>query len=212
MNYPSEDEEQYQTYDGRTGIQVTTGVYNQNNESNDEEEFDESEEESMDKTIDNKSSPPSFFYGNSIKTEDDNDDDDDISRDTNSKKRKSTNNSVSSKSTVSKKSKKQVTKATSNKKKKKGPIVATAGTPAVKVLVLPFRAIKRVMKIDTDVGTVQNEAAILVTYASELFLKKFAQESHAFARKKGRNTIRYEDVAEARVGNDPYAFLQPMLP
>jgi hypothetical protein len=34
-------------------------------------------------------------------------------------------------------------------------------TPAVQGLSIPFRAIKRTMKMDSDIGTVQNEAAII---------------------------------------------------
>merc|ERR1711933_425249 len=104
----------------------------------------------------------------------------------------------------------------SPKKKKKKEVYSTKNkvqeVAAVKNLVLPFRAIKRIMKLDSDVSTVQNEASVLLTYASELFVKKIALESHKFAKKRGRNTIRYEDVAEARVDHDAYAFLNTMLP
>lgn len=84
--------------------------------------------------------------------------------------------------------------------------------PAVKGLTIPFRAVKRTMKIDADVATVQNEAAIVATYAVELFVKKLAKESHRYAKKRGHNTIKYEDVAEARVKNESLAFLDTLLP
>mmetsp|Transcript_16679 Transcript_16679/g.20804 ORF Transcript_16679/g.20804 Transcript_16679/m.20804 type:complete len:163 (-) Transcript_16679:150-638(-) len=83
---------------------------------------------------------------------------------------------------------------------------------AVKNLTLPFRAVKRIMKIDEDVATVQNEAAILVTHAAELFLKKMAKDSHQNAKSRARNTIRYEDVAEARVNCDAMGFLDTLIP
>mmetsp|Transcript_8198 Transcript_8198/g.17459 ORF Transcript_8198/g.17459 Transcript_8198/m.17459 type:complete len:260 (-) Transcript_8198:160-939(-) len=85
-------------------------------------------------------------------------------------------------------------------------------TPAVPCLTIPFRQVKRTMKLDPDIGTVQNEAAMVATLATELFLKKFAAESYDIAKKKGRVTIRYEDVAEARVSNPALSFLDLLLP
>ena len=85
-------------------------------------------------------------------------------------------------------------------------------TPMARGLTIPFRSVKRTMKMDPDIGTIQNEAAILVTYATELFLKKIAQESWKFAKKKGRNMIKYEDIAEARVRNSCLSFLDLLFP
>jgi histone H3/H4 len=68
------------------------------------------------------------------------------------------------------------------------------------------------MKLDPDIPIVQNEAAIMTTLASELFLKALAKESHANAKARGRNTIRYEDVAEARTKKPSLAFLETLLP
>jgi histone H3/H4 len=85
-------------------------------------------------------------------------------------------------------------------------------TPAVQGLSIPFRAIKRTMKMDSDIGTVQNEAAIMTTMAAELFVKKLASQSHQIAKDKGRNTIRYEDVAEARTKDPALNFLEPLIP
>ena len=85
-------------------------------------------------------------------------------------------------------------------------------TPAVQGLAIPFRAIKRTMKMDSDIGTVQNEAAIMTTMAAELFVKKLATQSHQIAKNKGRNTIRYEDVAEARTKDSALSFLEILLP
>ena len=75
-------------------------------------------------------------------------------------------------------------KATPKGKKKK------SRSPAVKGLTIPFRNVKRTMKLDPDIATVQQEAAILTTLASELFLKSLAQESFQNAQSRGRTTIR----------------------
>ena len=113
-------------------------------------------------------------------------------------------------------------------------------TPSIAGLTIPFRTVKKAMKLDPDIPIVQNEAAILTTLAAELyvykvlgicshffeslyrlmlfhlfidrFLKTLARQSHANAKHRGRNTIRYEDVAEARTQEPSYAFLEPLLP
>jgi histone H3/H4 len=85
-------------------------------------------------------------------------------------------------------------------------------SPSVAGLTIPFRTVKKAMKLDPDIPIVQNEAAIMATVAAELFLKKLAKESHRNAKNRGRNTIRYEDVAEARTKSSSLAFLETLLP
>jgi histone H3/H4 len=85
-------------------------------------------------------------------------------------------------------------------------------TPSVTGLTIPFRTVKKAMKLDPDIPIVQNEAAIMTTIAVELFLKRLAKESFKNAKIRGRNTVRYEDVAEARTRNPALAFLEPLLP
>jgi histone H3/H4 len=85
-------------------------------------------------------------------------------------------------------------------------------TPSVAGLTIPFRTVKKAMKLDPDIPIVQNEAAIMTTFAVELFLKRLAKESFRNAKNRGRNTVRYEDVAEARTSNKALAFLEPLLP
>jgi len=84
--------------------------------------------------------------------------------------------------------------------------------PAAKGLTIPFRTIKRIMKIDTDIGIVQNDAAIVATAALELFVKDFATKSLEIAKRKGRNTIKYDDVAEVRANDRSLGFLDLLLP
>jgi histone H3/H4 len=80
-------------------------------------------------------------------------------------------------------------------KKRKGMPAGLGGSrkgraPAVSGLTIPFRTVKKAMKLDPDIPIVQNEAAIMTTLASELFLKALATASHANAKARGRNTIR----------------------
>lgn len=105
-------------------------------------------------------------------------------------------------------------KAKGGKRKRGGPPPGSrkGRTPAVRGLTIPFRAIKRTMKMDPDIGTVQNEAAIMTTLAAELFIKSLATQSIQNAKNKGRNTIRYEDVAEARTKDPALGFLDKLIP
>jgi len=107
---------------------------------------------------------------------------------------------------------KKTTKGTKRKRGGPPPGSRKGRTPAVQGLTIPFRAIKRTMKLDPDIGTVQNEAAIVTTMAAELFIKALATQSHQRAKSKGRNTIRYEDVAEARAHDPALSFLATLIP
>ncbi|KAG7360553.1 histone-like transcription factor CBF/NF-Y [Nitzschia inconspicua] len=84
--------------------------------------------------------------------------------------------------------------------------------PAVAGLTIPFRTVKKAMKLDPDNTIVQNEAAIMTTMAAELFLKKLALQSQKTCKTKERNTIRYEDIAEARSMDPSMAFLKLIFP
>jgi len=71
---------------------------------------------------------------------------------------------------------------------------------------------KQAMKLDPDTPIVQNEAAIMITMASELFLRNLAKSSYSIAKSRGRTTIKYDDVAEARTKEDALSFLATLLP
>lgn len=85
-------------------------------------------------------------------------------------------------------------------------------TPSVKGLTIPFRTVKKAMKLDPDTPIVQNEGAIMATFAVELFLQKLAKNSFENAKNRGRNTVRYEDIAEARTNSTNLNFLEKLLP
>ena len=63
-----------------------------------------------------------------------------------------------------------------------------------------------------DIGTVQNEAAMVATYAVEMFVEKMVYESHDNAKKRGRNTVKYEDLAEVRASHSNMSFLNTLIP
>lgn len=84
--------------------------------------------------------------------------------------------------------------------------------PSSSGLTIPFRTIKRLMKTDPAVGIVQNDAAIVVAAAAEHFVKQFAVKSLEVARAKGRNIVKYEDVATARANDRSLSFLDLLMP
>lgn len=85
--------------------------------------------------------------------------------------------------------------------------------PTLRQLTIPFRNTKRTMKLNVDPSMiVQQEAAMVTTYAMELFLTRFADESLQNAKKKNRHTIRYEDVSEARTMDRNKNFLDYLIP
>ena len=81
-------------------------------------------------------------------------------------------------------------KNTASSSRKSGKRKRTEAIPSFKDLGIPFRAIKRIMKIDPDIMVVQNEAAMITTFALELFVKKIVNESYNNAKKRGRNTVK----------------------
>jgi histone H3/H4 len=52
----------------------------------------------------------------------------------------------------------------------------------------------------------------MLTFASELFLKKLAKQSYKNANNKARHIVRYEDIAEARTNDPALSFLEMLLP
>ena len=102
-------------------------------------------------------------------------------------------------------SKKKKTSTNTDSAKKERP-------KACQGLTIPFRTIKRIMKIDSGVGIVQNDAAIVVTAALEHFVKELATKALKLSEKKGRGTIKYEDVAVVRAADRSLSFLDLLIP
>ena len=79
-------------------------------------------------------------------------------------------------------------------------------------LAIPKNAVKRIMKLDPEVGAVSAEAVIAVAKATEIFLEKFATDSYNIAVDKNRKTVRYEDIADARAADSTLEFLDQLIP
>lgn len=120
---------------------------------------------------------------------------------------------VSSKASSTKSTEKPTPSSGGKRKAPTGePSSAKKRQPAAKGLFVPFRTVKKIMQQDPDINIIQNDAAIMVTAATGLFLKEFTEKSLESCKKKGRNTIKYDDVAEVRANNKNYSFLDMLLP
>jgi len=152
--------------------------------------------------------------------QDDDDDDDDASEGVASRKRKASDTEDSLASlTAPAVGGGGGKRAKGSKKKSAGTVHVESGAhkgervPSLRQLGIPFRNTRRTMKLNVNpVTIVQNEAAIVATYAMELFLLKFSKNSLMNAKKKGRHTIRYEDLAEARMMDPTLNFLDYLIP
>lgn len=137
--------------------------------------------------------------------------DDDAEED--EKEGKKEDNTGASSKASSAKSAEKPTPSSGGKRKATGePSSAKKRQPAAKGLFVPFRTVKKIMQQDPDINIIQNDAAIMVTAATGLFLKEFTEKSLESCKKKGRNTIKYDDVAEVRANNKNYSFLDMLLP
>ncbi|XP_023547243.1 putative transcription factor C16C4.22 [Cucurbita pepo subsp. pepo] len=58
----------------------------------------------------------------------------------------------------------------------------------------PMGRIKKIMKLDKDIGKVNSEALFLVSCATELFLELLAEKSSEVAAEKKRKTVKLEHI------------------
>lgn len=77
----------------------------------------------------------------------------------------------------------------------------------------PTGRVKKIMKIDKDIGKVNSEALFLVSCATELFLKLLAEKSAEVAAEKKRKTVKLEHIRMAVKRHRPINdFLLDSLP
>eukprot|EP00624_Nannochloropsis_granulata_P006464 evm.model.NODE_48418_length_9585_cov_11.622327.1 len=77
---------------------------------------------------------------------------------------------------------------------------------------IPKASIKRIMKLDPDTKQLSQDAIMLMAKATELFVDKLAKASHAMAVSNKRKTIKYEDIADARLSVKSLEFLDGVVP
>ncbi|KAI8926449.1 hypothetical protein BC831DRAFT_456230 [Entophlyctis helioformis] len=68
------------------------------------------------------------------------------------------------------------------------------------------------MKLDKDIQATTADAVYAVTAAAELFLEVLARESFDYARRDGRRSLLYRDVAWAVNDVQEFEFLTEIVP
>lgn len=80
---------------------------------------------------------------------------------------------------------------------------------AEKSLFLPKASVRRIMKLNEEVGNISNDAALATCMATEVFLSRLIESSQKYSQSHKRKTIKVDDIIEA-IDKNPkeYAFLQ----
>jgi len=81
-----------------------------------------------------------------------------------------------------------------------------------KLLQLPVARVKKLMKMDKDLLACSNESVVLITKATELFIKMVSERALEETHKAKRKTVQYDDLANAVKKNDEFEFLQDVVP
>ncbi|KAI1396230.1 hypothetical protein F4819DRAFT_504651 [Hypoxylon fuscum] len=79
---------------------------------------------------------------------------------------------------------------------------------------LPLSRVKRIVAQDQDIGICSNNAAFVITLATEMFIQELSKQAFAVARadKKPRRNIQYKDLAGAVSHLDHLEFLEDVIP
>jgi len=78
---------------------------------------------------------------------------------------------------------------------------------------LPLARVKRIMKTDPDVKYLSNEAATLITRATELFVEYFANSAYVeIAAPEGRKILQYKDLSRIVKDIECLEFLSVIIP
>ncbi|PWN50223.1 histone-fold-containing protein [Violaceomyces palustris] len=77
---------------------------------------------------------------------------------------------------------------------------------------LPMARVQRIIKADREVDICSREATFLITIATEMFIKKFADEAYTNARLDKRKIVQYKDISKAVIQNEYLEFLKEIVP
>ncbi|KAL1877840.1 hypothetical protein VTK73DRAFT_8367 [Phialemonium thermophilum] len=79
---------------------------------------------------------------------------------------------------------------------------------------LPLTRVKKIVAVDPDITVCSNNAAFVITLATEMFIQYLAAEAHQCAKleRKPRRNIQYKDLANAVVHHDNLEFLEDVVP
>lgn len=79
---------------------------------------------------------------------------------------------------------------------------------------LPLTRVKKIIAVDPDVNICSNNAAFVITLATEMFIQHLASEAQNMAKmeRKPRRNIQYKDLASAVSHHDNLEFLEDIIP
>jgi len=79
---------------------------------------------------------------------------------------------------------------------------------------LPLSRVKKIIALDSDVNMCSNNAAFVITLATELFIQYLAEQGHRVVKseRKPRRNIQYRDLSNAVAHLDNLEFLVDVVP
>ncbi|MCJ1357040.1 MAG: hypothetical protein MMC33_007036 [Icmadophila ericetorum] len=79
---------------------------------------------------------------------------------------------------------------------------------------LPLARVKKILDIDEEINKCSNTAAFAITFATEMFIRYFAEQGHNVVKSetKPRRNIQYRDLANAVARIDNLEFLSDVVP
>ncbi|TKA55876.1 hypothetical protein B0A55_12539 [Friedmanniomyces simplex] len=79
---------------------------------------------------------------------------------------------------------------------------------------LPLARVKKIINADDDVGNCSNNAAFVITAATEMFLQYLVEQSYNIVKseRKPRRNVQYRDVANAVARVENLEFLADVVP
>ncbi|KAL0944455.1 histone-like transcription factor and archaeal histone family protein [Colletotrichum truncatum] len=79
---------------------------------------------------------------------------------------------------------------------------------------LPLARVKKIIGTDPDIGICSNNAAFVITLATEMFIQYLANEGQNMAKldRKPRRNVQYKDLANAVNHHDNLEFLEDVIP
>ncbi|KAL2164714.1 hypothetical protein VTH06DRAFT_9 [Thermothelomyces fergusii] len=79
---------------------------------------------------------------------------------------------------------------------------------------LPLTRVKKIIAVDPDITVCSNNAAFVITLATEMFVQYLTGEAQNMAKleRKPRRNIQYKDMANAVAHKDNLEFLEDVIP
>ncbi|KAG7088615.1 hypothetical protein E1B28_012589 [Marasmius oreades] len=75
----------------------------------------------------------------------------------------------------------------------------------------PFSRVQRIIKADKDIPIMAKDATVLISLATEEFVKRLCQEAHRIAEREKRTMVHAKDIATIARKADEFLFLEEIL-